>query len=394
MSAIKYYSNDEKQGIIFNWVDVARELDKLQIPKGYFEPLQAIINGNGARWNVAASVRSVGKTTAVLLLGMVLNKLYGTQIAYIRNTVNECKQMNSADLFGTICGYKNGRYIEICTNGYYNSIYYRWKKIYYCRRDDDGNVLEKSNIPLVYVMACDEHEDKKSTFNVPLCDLLIWDECITAHYDNYFFKFSDLQKTIGRDRKSLYMFLLCNTTNITAPLWRELEIAEQVRTIRTGHGRLCTASKGQKIYVEMCDVKLKVERTEYNELYFGFDNTKLDAITGNNTGWSFDCVPHIIRDDDKKVINRDISISYHGELLGVDIMYSPRFHSFLEVHPISKRRKIIFVLDDIIDHTEFHGMPRTLWRTLQMFKDRNLIFYTDNLSGHLYTEFMNECAVV
>ena len=389
---IKYYANSEQYGIIYDWERIAAEYNKLGIPAGYYNPLKAV--ENGARWNVAASVRSVGKTTAVLLAGMVLNKLYGTIICYVRNRADEIKKMNLVNLFAVVEGWKHGKYISDLTNGYYNSIYYRDKYFYYALRDETGNLIERMPTPFCRTLDVDEHGDYKSTLNLPLGDFIVWDEAIGDRYDDDFFKFCDLLKTIGRDRKSLYIFVLANTTNITAPLWREMMISKQLAALQAGHGRMCIAPDGSKIWVDFCDVQLKRERQEFNELYLGFGNPKLNAITGNETGWSFQCVPHIIRDSDKKVQNRDISISYHGELLAVNFMRSPRFGSFLEIHPLTKRRKVLFVLDDVYDKTECHGVPREIYNILTTFDRRNLIFYNDNLTGHLFHAFLSDTEVI
>lgn len=390
--AIKYYNNNPTYGIQYDWQAVAKEWQGLHVPAGYYSPLEAV--SQGARWMLAASVRSVGKTTQVLLLGMILNKMYGTQICYFRSRESEIAQSLSEELFNTICSYEGGRYIEYCTGGYYNSVYYHWRKLYYCRRDGEGRIVEKMETPFMYFLACDKWKDYKSTLNIPRGDLLIWDECVGDRYDNDFVKFCDIMKTIGRDRLSLYNFLLCNTINVTAPIYRELEISKQITSIRPGYGRMCFSSKNQKIWVDMCDVILKRQRQAFNDLYMGFNNPKLNAITGEDAGWSFDCVPHIERYDGKKIVNKDISVSYHGEMLGVDILASDKLGSFLEVHPLTKRRKILFVLDDVVDHTEVRGVPRAMYGTLSTFDKRGLIFFNDNLTGHIYHQFMSETPII
>ena len=151
---VKYYNNDENCGLVYDWAAVAKEFAGLKAPAGYYDPLAAL--ATGARWNVAASVRSVGKTTSVLLLGMILNKMYGTCICYLRSRDSEIAQSLSEELFNTICSYDHGRYITYCTNGYYNSIYYKWRKLYYCRRDDEGNVIERMQQPFVYFLSLDK----------------------------------------------------------------------------------------------------------------------------------------------------------------------------------------------------------------------------------------------
>ena len=105
---------------MIDWVKVRKECKRLGIfPKGFWNPLHCNFEECGIQ--MLLSERSVGKTTGILLVGMVLNSLYGVRIHYIRNTKNMLRESIVSDLFSTIisCGY-----VSKVTNGKYNSIRY------------------------------------------------------------------------------------------------------------------------------------------------------------------------------------------------------------------------------------------------------------------------------
>ena len=80
---IKYFDNDIQHGINYDWTLIKKEFDKLGIPDNVVNPFLTHKLECG-KWVVDMSERSIGKTTNWLLLGMVMNKLYGTTPCYIR----------------------------------------------------------------------------------------------------------------------------------------------------------------------------------------------------------------------------------------------------------------------------------------------------------------------
>ena len=73
---IKYIDDDVKKGIKYDWKFLKKEYRKLGIPKEYYYPLR--VQWENAGYCAALSDRARGKTTEVLLLGMIMNKYYDT----------------------------------------------------------------------------------------------------------------------------------------------------------------------------------------------------------------------------------------------------------------------------------------------------------------------------
>ena len=74
----EYINNDKKLGLKYDFNLVKKEFKKLKIPKDVYNPSKLPLDA--AKWYISMSPRGVGKTTNILLLGMVMNKLYGTEI--------------------------------------------------------------------------------------------------------------------------------------------------------------------------------------------------------------------------------------------------------------------------------------------------------------------------
>ena len=134
---IKYIDNDMKKGILYDWKFIKKEYRKLKIPKEYYYPLR--VDWTNAGYCAALSDRARGKTTEVLLLGMIMNKHYGTIVHYIRQDEKTITPYSLRDLFATI---EECRYIEEMTDGQYNGVYYYGHKWYYANYDANGKQIE------------------------------------------------------------------------------------------------------------------------------------------------------------------------------------------------------------------------------------------------------------
>ena len=290
---MKFIENQEKFGLQYDLNLIAKEYKKLKIPREF-----DFIDFNRIEKNtylIDMSERTLGKTTNYLLLSMIYNKLYGTQCAYIRERSEMIKPSNAEKLIDVIKNYNNGYYLKKITDGKYNSVYYHWKKFYFCHINENGERDETASEPFLYFLSIDEHETYKSTFNAPLCDIIIFDEFISKYYQyNSCFMFMDLLSTILRKRKSGKIIMLANNTNINSMWFEELTIAKQIRKLSKGSCIDVKTDGGTTISVRLMENKNIKEKEKHNSLYFAFNNPKLNAITGDD--WQFTQVRHIEKD--------------------------------------------------------------------------------------------------
>ena len=144
----KYYNGDKLKGRIYDWNIVRKEYKKLGCPKGVYNPLKIPIETS--KWNVLLSERSTGKTTNLLLFGMVWAWHYNGIMGYIRKSDSMITKKGLESLFSTILEWD---YVPKITGGRWNSIFYYASKFYYCNVDEDGNITEKASTPFMRCFA-------------------------------------------------------------------------------------------------------------------------------------------------------------------------------------------------------------------------------------------------
>ena len=115
MEKLKYIDNEPNNGIKYDWKKIMATYRKLGIPPEYDYSEIVPFENDKLKWYNLNSERSVGKTTNLLLVGMVMNRLYGTQIQLVRNHITKASYYN--ELFNTIVNYKYGQYILALTDG-------------------------------------------------------------------------------------------------------------------------------------------------------------------------------------------------------------------------------------------------------------------------------------
>lgn len=341
MEKIKYYDNDPQSGIIYDYKKVTKEFKKLDIPKDVYDPA-GIDFKHDTKYYMLLSERSRGKTTNVLLLGMIYNKMYGTQIMYIRQRDDMITRKNTIQLFDIILEYG---YVEKLTDGKFSNIYYHARCWYYCNYDESGKVSEVADHPFMIMLAVQNHQLYKSSLVAPKGDFILYDEMISDVYMyDEFPHFCDLVKTIIRDRISPIIFLCSNMVDRESPWMRELMIYDEVLTMNTGDCRTVeTKEKGTKIYIEILesiDRNKNPRRAKNIAYYFSFKNPKLIGITGGD--WVIDAyrhIPHITHvrpmgtaylEYMDSLIQLRIVESLDKDMTGVYIFCEPSDHELIE----------------------------------------------------------------
>lgn len=399
---IKYIDNDIKKGILYDWKFIKKEYKKLGIPKEYYYPLR--VQWENAGYCQALSDRARGKTTEVLLLGMIMNKHYETIIHYLRQDEKTITPYSLRDLFATIvdCGY-----IEKLTDGVYNNVYYYGHKWYYCFIDDNGKRIETAPEHFMICMHLAESDRRKSSYNCPRGDLIIFDEFIQLSGYGYsdFVRFSDLVSTIFRKRLCGCVYMLSNTIDITSPWFDEFCIRDDINTMEQGESRLIESPLGTKVFVEILKSDTSEQAMNVNKRYFGFPNPKLSAITGKGT-WATETYPHIpstyyidTKTGEKK--ERTINVMYNklflrqsGKLLKLQLVEDER-GVCVYVTPATKTYEDSFILThgEITQQNEIfafgnRGTPLEMfWR---LYK-QNLWYYATNNDGALIAAYVRAC---
>lgn len=327
-----FINNNEALGTLYDFKLVQKEFNKLGCPRDVFNPFTLpIASGNNY---VAIGERSTGKTTNILLIGMLLNKLYGTITAYIRQSNEMITPKNCRDLMTTIisCGY-----IEKITDGKYNSCFYHSSKWYYCLVDEDGEIIDKAPKYFMYCLSLDRSLFYKSVLNLPLCDWIVFDEFLGKAYQDDLYYFLDIVKTIARRRISPVLWFVSNTIEKNAEIFREMGINKEIQKIKPDQLIKVTAPSKMVIYIKWVQNCSKITE-KINTAFFGYNSPKLAAITGNTDQWYSLPYQHIIPQEVVKTepLIRNCYLLYNECLLNLEIVKSEKLGMCLYIHKASK----------------------------------------------------------
>ena len=173
---IEYIDGKHKLGIQYDWNLISKEYKRLKCPKEYNNPLT---NGiDKAHIHLLVSERSTGKTTNLIIVGIIMHYLYGTTTQYIRANDKMITYQKTKNLFDVILEYD---YISKITKGKYNSVHYHSRRWYLCLKDDEGEIIEKADNHFMCMLACNESDNYKSSYNAPKGDWIIYDEFISMN---------------------------------------------------------------------------------------------------------------------------------------------------------------------------------------------------------------------
>lgn len=396
MAKNKYIDGRESFGIAYDWTIIEREYKKLAVPLEYHQPpIKAVLSN---KYIIELSERSTGKTTNWLLVGLVMHKLYGTVVQYIRVTDDELSPSHAITLVDVIRTYNDGEYIKKLTNDEYNSIYYHWRAYYYALVDDAGNRVKVDDKPIIQCLSIDKAADYKSTYNAPTGDLIILDEFLARgryYRPNECSDFLDLTKTIIRDRQSPVVVMLANTISLSSQYYEDMEISKEVRTLKKGDHKQIVTDGGTHIYVQILDTEVSRSkaRQTVNRLFYGFSSPKLAAITGRGL-YAFDPVPHIPPHDESwRLVENRIYIMSGSDLLRCDYAYNDNLGYHMEIHRATRfyDDSVILTLDGIRDSRFVYGFGtghlKKIWNKLLI---DHLIYYESNEIGSIFKEYFQK----
>lgn len=388
---LKFIDNDPNLGVDYDWDLIAKTYKSLGVPPEY-DITEILPLGNDAlKWYIANSERSVGKTTNVLLVGMVMYALYGTVTQLIRHTIDKASYYET--LFDTIVAYNQGQYIKKLTNGEYDSVKYHWKAFYYQRREKNGKYT-RADDPFCVSLAADECYNLCSFYEAPRGDWIVLDECFNeTNKPEEFVHFCHLVKTIVRERISDKIIVLGNNLDINNIWYRQLMIHNEVRKLRKGQSKIVKTSEGMPIFVAFMENRLPQKRRVFNKLHFGFNNPQLNAITGNGN-WNVKMYPQACMLKDRERICRGIFFSYHDDLFLEAEFVNSKSGIYILIHPslesTSRQGDVLYTLLFPNADNELYFGHDKLSRKIIDFIRKKRVVYADNETGDLFAKYIFE----
>lgn len=343
-----------------------------------------------AQYNIIFGERSSGKTFAVLEYGIKNYCKTGKQMAIVRRWEEDFKGKRGQTMFDSLVA---ADVVKRESGGEWTGVYYFASKWYLCRYEDDGTRVT-DNRPFAYGFAITAMEHDKST-SYPDITTICFDEFLTrtVYIPDEFVLFCNVISTIVRHRTDVKIFMLGNTVNKYCPYFKELGL-KHIQDMKPGDIDIYQYGSGE--------LKVAVEYTRPNEkgkpsdIYFAFDNPKLQMITGG--AWEIDIYPHCPVKYRPKDILFTFFIEFDLNLLQCEIVMIKDF-AFIFIHP--KTSPIKYPDTDWIYTTEYHAgnnwrrnilkpiydIDRKIYQLIKADK----VFYADNETGEIVRNYLLWC---
>ena len=257
--------------------------------KTQFYSLNRILSKN-AKYNIIFGERSNGKTYAVQSYALENYFNNGGQCAVVRRWREDFKGKNGREYFKPLV--ENG-VLRKLSNGEYTDITYYSGAWFLCKYDDEQekNVRTDNAIAYSYALTSTEH-DKGGGSGVNITTVL-FDEMLSreGYLPDEFILFANTLSTIVRMRDNVTVFMLGNTVNKYCPYFAEMGL-KHISQMKKGDIDVYTyGDSGLIVAVEYSDgVKIDGRKGKPSDVYFAFDNPKLNMITGGS--WELALYPH------------------------------------------------------------------------------------------------------
>lgn len=356
-----------------------------------------------SKYNMIIGMRSNGKTYGALRHALSEYFKHGSEIAYIRRYREDLRGKRGEQLFAALVLNEE---VSKLSGGEWTGIRYYSQRWYLIRYNEKGDEV-RSERPFCYGFSLSEMEHDKS-ISYPLIRTVIFDEFITRQYylNDEFVLFCNALSTIIRLRDDVTIFMLGNTVNKFCPYFKEMGL-KHIESMEPGTIDTYKTVAGLRIAVEYCATTDTKSANRPSDIYFSFDNPKLEMITGGS--WELDIYPHLpcrYRPDD---VIFSYFIDFDSQLLQCEIVQftadsvylepseSPVFFTYIH----RKTTPLKYPDTDIIFSTRYD--PRPNWfrnikrptcdidRKIASFFSNYKIFYQDNDVGELIRNYLVYC---
>jgi hypothetical protein len=335
--------------------------------------------------------RSNGKTYNCLTYGLEQYCKNNKQFAIVRRWDTDFIGKRGSVYFDALV--KNGE-IEKLTNGLWTGVYYYASKWYLCTYDPDGHRITDER-PFAFGFAISQMEHDKST-SYPDVTTIIFDEFISrnGYINDEFVMFCNVVSTIVRHRTDVKIFMLGNTVNKYCPYFNEMGL-RHIKHMEQGTIDVYTYGNSKlTVAVEYCSPLNKEGKD--SDVYFAFDNPKLQMITGG--AWEIDLYPHCPYKYRPKDIKFTYFIQFDDDLLQCEIIsVDHRYFTFIH----RKTTDLKNTDKDIIFTTDYDPRPNyrrnitkptdTIGQKIALHYKMDKIFYQDNEVGEIVRNYLMWC---
>lgn len=338
-----------------------------------------------AQYYMIYGKRSNGKTFAALKYALTRAWEYGEQFVYLRREIEEIRGVNGEKIFNSLVS--EGVVNEI-TGGEWTYIVY-WRRAYYfARLADDGEGTVRDEKPFGYAMAITEMTKTKGG-SYPEVTSVIFDEFLMrqvgrTYLVDEFVQFTNVLSTIIRTRNNVKIFMLGNTVNMYSPYFSEMGLMNCTK-MHPGEIQCYTyGDSALKVAVEYA-ADTTDQKTHKADVYFAFDNPKLNMITSGE--WELPVYP---RPPFKVGPNNTVLRFYlkcpNDKIVQGDVC-SDEGQMFVFFHP----KTTLLNENSLIYACEFNGRPNyainprrgytKVTQRIAMLINTEKVFFSDNVTG-------------
>lgn len=348
----------------------------------------------GAQYNVIISGRSDGKTYCIDKKILKNYAERGEQGAIVRRWTEDFTGKRGQQMFAALV--ENGEIPKI-TGGRWNNIKYYASKWYFCNFDAESHkIIEQDETPFCFGFALTSYEHDKSTSYNGVTTIL-FDEFMTKfnYLQDEFVMFCNVVSTIVRQRNNVKIYMLGNTVTKFCPYFDEMGLRHIDKMEQGAIDVYTYGNSGLKVAVEYADTTQRGLFKKKSDVYFAFDNPKLQMITGG--AWELDIYPHCPCKYAPKDIQFIFFVVFNRVILQCEIV-SRGAMVFVFVHP--KTTELQNPDKDLIYTMDMPLITPNIRRTFMQPIDNtdNIIrglynsgrfFYMNNETGDIFTNFIN-----
>ena len=341
-----------------------------------------------AKYNVIFGERSNGKSYSVHEKALKDYVESGAQFGIVRRWQDDFTGKRGQAMFNGIV--ESGAVAKI-TNGEWDNLYYYSSRWYLCRYENGKRIVNDDVFAYGFAITSQEHD--KST-NYPRIKNILFDEFLsrTAYLPDEFVLFCNVLSTIIRERDDVTVFMCGNTVNRFCPYFSEMGL-KHVPEMKQGTIDLYHYGNSDlTVAVEYAQSAGK--RGKKSDVYFAFDNPKLDMITKGS--WEIDIYPHCPAKYRPKDIKFIYFIEFDNNILQCEIVYT-KAGFFTFIHPKTGQIKhpekdLLFTIST---HSHLPNIRRNITKPVDrigekiysFFRD-NRVFYSDNETGELVANYL------
>ena len=377
--------------------------------KQHYFDVKNMLNFNwNAKYYLAYSERSDGKSYSCLLLGLCYYFVFGNPIAYIRRYEDEVIGSLGQKIFLNFLKYnKNGEnVVSRLSNGEYNYIKYygrAWYLAYYDEEQD--KITRKSMEPFCYSFTLNNVEKAKSG-GYPKIDIIFFDEFMSRRNEmiDEWTEFSNTLSTILRKNNTdAKIFMMGNTVKLNSLYFQEMGI-KRPNEIKKGDYRLYQYGESKnkevlKVVVHRGGTDKKNRQAGLTDVYFAFDNPKMRMITEGE--FEIPNYPHLTKQyrySDKEVVYRYFinfrDFTAQCEVVKKNNVMFTFIYEKTKGKVKLKGREILFQEDYSPERNVRRCINNTydkLGKKIYSFFVKDKVFYSNNTVGEYVKDYLNWC---